>query len=110
MERTLVCNFCEEGLPMLFNCVNPDCGADFLYLYEGELIVIELPDRTVRRYWLCGACAPYMRVVYDPCEGVKLVAKDVPLNKPADSETLCEAANYAVVSSTASAETYRLKR
>jgi hypothetical protein len=73
---------------MLFNCANPNCNAEFLYLYEGELIVFELPDRTVQRYWLCGACAPYMRVVYDPSEGVQIVAKDVQMKKPADSERL----------------------
>jgi hypothetical protein len=73
---------------MLLSCANPNCSAEFLYLYEGELILIELPDRTVQRYWLCGACAPYMRVVYDSSEGVKIVAKDVQLQKPADSERL----------------------
>jgi hypothetical protein len=62
---------------MVFNCANPACSAEFLYLYEGELFVIELPNRTVQRYWLCAACAPSMRVVYDPGEGVKVVPRDV---------------------------------
>jgi hypothetical protein len=75
---------------MLFNCANPECSAEFLYLYEGELIVIELPDRTVQRYWLCGACAPRLRVLYDPREGVKIVAKDVQLKKVAGGETDCD--------------------
>jgi hypothetical protein len=71
---------------MLFNCANPECSAEFLYLYEGELIVFELPDRTVQKYWLCGACAPRMRVEYDPAAGVKVVAKRVPLEKTAGGE------------------------
>jgi hypothetical protein len=66
----------------MLKCANPECGADFLYLYEGELIVFELPDRSVKKYWLCGACAPRMRVMYDPSEGVKIVAKE-----PASGET-----------------------
>ncbi|HEX6505792.1 MAG TPA: hypothetical protein VF011_21325 [Terriglobales bacterium] len=74
---------------MLLNCANPKCSAEFLHLYDGELIVIELPDRTVQRYWLCGACAPYMNVVYDPVEGIKIVPKDVQLQQPPDSETDC---------------------
>ncbi len=61
---------------MLLTCANPNCTAEFLYLHEGELFLIELSDRTVQRYWLCGACAPSMRVVYDPAEGIKLVPKD----------------------------------
>jgi hypothetical protein len=66
---------------MVLNCANPNCAAEFLYLYEGELFLIELPNRTVERYWLCGACSPSMRVVYEPAEGVKVIAKDVPLKK-----------------------------
>lgn len=62
---------------MLLNCANPNCTAEFLYLYEGELFLIELPDRTVQRYWLCGACARSMRVVYDVIEKtVKVLPRD----------------------------------
>lgn len=60
---------------MVTNCANPDCDAEFLYLHEGELFVIELPDKGAAHYWLCPSCAPYMRVVYDPSEGAKVVAK-----------------------------------
>lgn len=60
---------------MVTNCVNPDCDAEFLYLHEGELFVIKLPDNGVEPYWLCPSCAPYMRVVYDPSGGAKVVAK-----------------------------------
>jgi hypothetical protein len=75
---------------MILNCANPNCTADFLNLYEGEWIVIELPDRTVERYWLCGACAPHLCVVYDPMEGVTVVARPA-IKKSGDRETFdCE--------------------
>jgi len=72
---------------MILNCANPNCTADFLYLYEGEWILIELPDRTVQRYWLCGACAPHLCVVFDPMEGITVVPR-LAIKKSADSETL----------------------
>jgi hypothetical protein len=71
---------------MIFKCANPNCSADFLHLYESELFLIELPDRIVHRYWLCGACAPHMCVVSDPIEGVRIVPRQA-VEKPLDSET-----------------------
>lgn len=62
---------------MLLNCANSKCPAQFLYLYEGELFILQLPNRTVERYWLCKACSPFMRVVYDLAEGVKVIPKGV---------------------------------
>lgn len=56
------------------NCANPECNAEFLYLHEGELFVIELPDKSVAYYWLCPSCATYLRVVFDPVEGAKVIA------------------------------------
>jgi hypothetical protein len=60
---------------MISNCANPDCGAEFLYLHEGELFVIELPDKGVAHYWLCPSCARRMRLVYDRTGAMRLVAK-----------------------------------
>jgi len=75
---------------MILNCANPNCTADFLNLYEGEWIVIELPDRTVQRYWLCGACAPHLCVVCDPIEGVTVVSRPA-IEKSGDRERFdCE--------------------
>lgn len=71
---------------MLLNCANPNCTSEFLYLYEGELFLIELPNRTVERYWLCGACAPSMRVVHEPASGVKIIAREV-VKRSLDSKT-----------------------
>jgi len=82
---------------MVSHCANADCGAEFLYLHEGELFVIELPDNGVEDYWLCPSCAPYVRVVYDPSEGARVVSKSgvldvarsvvhLPIRKPAGSE------------------------
>ena len=56
------------------NCANPDCDAEFLYLHEGELFVIELPDKNVAYYWLCPSCATNLRVVFDPVEGARVIA------------------------------------
>lgn len=50
---------------MVSNCSNPDCGTEFLYLYDGELFVLKLPNKGVEYYWLCPSCSPYMRVIYD---------------------------------------------
>jgi len=60
---------------MVTNCANPNCDAEFLYLHEGELFVIELPDKVVAHYWLCPSCTRHMRLVYNPTDGVRLVAK-----------------------------------
>lgn len=62
---------------MLLNCANPGCSAEFLYLYEGQLFLIELPNRRVERYWLCRECSLSMGVIYDKSEGIKLITKDV---------------------------------
>jgi hypothetical protein len=82
---------------MVSFCANPDCGAGFLYLHEGELFVIELPHDGVECYWLCSSCAPYMRVGYDASGRAKVVAKSgaldaarpivrMAIKKPAGSE------------------------
>ena len=59
---------------MVSNCANPECNAEFLYLHDGELFVIELPDKKVAYYWLCPSCARNLRVVFDPVEGAKVIA------------------------------------
>ena len=56
------------------NCANPECDAEFLYLHEGELFVIELPDKSVAYYWLCPSCATNLRVVFDLAEGARVIA------------------------------------
>ena len=56
------------------NCANPECNAEFLYLHDGELFVIELADKKVAYYWLCPSCATNLRVVFDPAEGAKVIA------------------------------------
>ena len=33
---------------MLLSCANSNYPAEFLYLYEGELFILELPNRKVR--------------------------------------------------------------
>jgi hypothetical protein len=63
---------------MLLNCANPNCSAEFLYLYEGELFLIELPNRTVERYWLCRDCSLFMGVIYDASQGARIVPRDIP--------------------------------
>lgn len=39
----------------------------------------------MERYWLCGACAPSMRVVHDSAEGIKVIPRDV-VKKSADDK------------------------
>ena len=65
---------------MLLNCANPNCSAEFLYLYDGELFVIELPNRTVERYWLCRECAGSMTVNYVARDGVRVIPRNVAKN------------------------------
>ena len=67
---------------MLLSCANPKCPAEFLYLYEGEWIAIEVPGQALQRYWLCGACSRTMAVIYDPKEGIRVVPKDMLKKSP----------------------------
>ncbi len=60
---------------MVHFCANRDCDAEFLYLHEGVLFVIELPGDGVEYYWLCPSCAPIMRVVCDASGDAKVVRK-----------------------------------
>lgn len=61
---------------MLLSCANPNCPAEFVHLYEGEWIVIEVPGQVLQRRWLCGACSRSMTMIYETGEGVKVVPKD----------------------------------
>ena len=72
---------------MVFKCCNPYCSVNFYNLYEGEWILIDLPDRIAQCYWLCGECAPSLCVVYDPMEGVAVVSKS-PIKKSPGREAL----------------------
>jgi hypothetical protein len=67
---------------MLLSCANPNCPAEFLYLYDSEWIVIAVAGQMSQRYWLCGVCSQSMRVIYEPGEGVKVVPKDMGKKSP----------------------------
>jgi hypothetical protein len=71
----------NQEVLMLLTCANPNCPAEFLYLYEGEWVVIGLPGQ-MQRYWLCGACSQSMRVFYEPGKGIKVVPKDMVKKSP----------------------------
>jgi hypothetical protein len=84
---------------MISFCSNPECGSPFLYLHEGELFVIRLPDNAVQHYWLCPACAPFFHLIHDPATGAKVVKNSgvldaarsivrMAIKKPAGSETV----------------------
>jgi hypothetical protein len=72
---------------MILFCCYPKCVAEILHMYESEWTLIELPNQTVQTYWLCGACTPQMRLVYDPNDGVKIVPR-LAAKKPAAGETV----------------------
>lgn len=60
---------------MVSMCANPECGADFLYMYEGQIFLIQQLDKTIRPFWLCNRCAAEMEVVCGPLGTAKVVPK-----------------------------------
>lgn len=55
---------------MIAKCANPVCDADFRYLHEGKLFLLEISrnsrhEGTQRReyFWLCDQCSATMKVV-----------------------------------------------
>lgn len=72
---------------MILSCCYPKCVAQVPYIYESEWTVIELPHQIPQTYWLCGACTPQMRLVYDMHDGVKIVPR-LGAKKPAARETV----------------------
>jgi hypothetical protein len=73
---------------MTLFCCYPKCVAQVLHIYESEWILIELPNQTVQTYWLCGACTPQMRLVYDPNEGGVKIVPRLGAKKPVAGETV----------------------
>ena len=50
---------------MVSQCANPECGAPFLYMREGRLVVIRRhspspTNQMVELFWLCGLCADHL--------------------------------------------------
>jgi len=51
---------------MVSRCVNPDCGAPFVYLRNGRLFALprksaSITQATVEYFWLCERCAETMQ-------------------------------------------------
>ena len=71
---------------MLSKCANPDCTKTLHYLREGKVFKVESeegiflvdgkkPVRKVEHFWLCGACASTLTLVYDQRHGIQMAKK-----------------------------------
>jgi hypothetical protein len=63
---------------MVSQCLNPECGAPFLYLREGRLIALRRRAKRatagrVEFFWLCGECANHMTVGMNLKGGMNLI-------------------------------------
>jgi hypothetical protein len=76
---------------MLSKCANPSCSAQFIYLREGKLFVMEhsakprlklhgpvlaKPASRLEHFWLCGRCSESFTLIYQAEHGVQVVAKE----------------------------------
>jgi hypothetical protein len=81
----------EELPTMLSKCANPACSAQFIYLREGRLFVMEHTGKPALRqqgpalarsasrlehFWLCGPCSESFTLVYSIDRGVQVVARE----------------------------------
>ncbi|MBZ5566374.1 MAG: hypothetical protein LAN64_00840 [Acidobacteriia bacterium] len=80
---------------MIEKCANHACCAQFRYLHEGKLFVMETdgPDasavtrgadsagkvRTLQHFWLCDTCCKTMVVTHDPHDRVKVIPHAGPI-------------------------------
>ena len=65
---------------MLSSCANPECGAEFLYFRQGQLVPV--PRRAtsetgsnVELFWLCGKCASHLDLQVALDGGVNVVSR-----------------------------------
>ena len=54
---------------MVSQCANPECGAPFLYMREGRVVVIQRRSpspskQMVELFWLCGLCADHFNLEF----------------------------------------------
>ncbi len=51
---------------MVSQCVNPDCGAPFLYFRDGKLFQVRrgaaADQERLEFFWLCGECATHLKM------------------------------------------------
>ncbi|HLJ30151.1 MAG TPA: hypothetical protein VKY85_25820 [Candidatus Angelobacter sp.] len=67
---------------MVSQCANPECGAQFLYFGEGELVAVPrrerlLTDSRVEFFWLCGNCASHLHLEVAVDGAMNLVSRRV---------------------------------
>ncbi len=79
---------------MVDKCANPDCAAQFRYLHQGKLFVVEGARKsTMRRsveetngvrarrtliYWLCDACSKTMVIAIAPPNSINVLLQPTP--------------------------------
>ena len=83
---------------MLSKCANPSCSTPLIYLREGKIFMLEAAPhppavldgakqprsvRQIEHFWLCGACAARMTLVYDKVHGVQVRPKQRSIAKAA---------------------------
>jgi hypothetical protein len=81
---------------MLSKCANPNCSTTLLYLREGKVFKVESDVsnvvttdrkqvRRVEHFWLCGPCAEFWTLAYDPERGMRVEAKQPLVRRAAAS-------------------------
>ena len=71
----------DAEIPMVTKCVNPACTKPFLYLTEGKVLRVSLPNAAgsfrhpVEHFWLCGPCSGDYELIAGPQGSVSVVPK-----------------------------------
>lgn len=76
---------------MVGKCANPECVVPFRYFRDGKLFRFDLgapsprvriqPDcRRIEHFWLCGACASMMTLIWE--NGVGVTTRSLPHSIP----------------------------
>ena len=97
LKPALFRGFVHWEQPMVSKCANPACDAQFRYLHQGKLFMVdpispsEQPDfkggpGQMSFYWLCDACARELTVKVGKDRDVRLIPRSetrMPLRRPA---------------------------
>jgi hypothetical protein len=78
---------------MIATCANPACNIPFHYFRSGQIFMVEAndvdprsradpPKRRIEYFWLCGECAPAMRLIRTTDGAVTICRASRPSDPP----------------------------